>query len=123
MARLAASQVVPFPSRALVPESIESLREKCAAAEESATAAVAEDQPAYAELVRTRQVFQQMLDAMSLDILQLKRELQARDQASVDQPSDSGQPSAQPQRVARGIDDEISFDEIDALLAATPLES
>ena len=123
MARLAASQVVLFPSRALMPESIESLREKCAAAEESATAAVAEDQPAYAELVRTRQVFQQMLDAMSLEILQLKRELQARDQASVDPLSDSGPSPVQPRPVARGIDDEISFDEIDALLAATPLES
>ena len=123
MARLAARQVVSFPSRALMPESIESLREKCATAEEAATAAVAEDQPAYAELVRTRQVFQQMLDAMSLEILQLKRELQARDQAAQGQLSDSGPPAVRRQPAARGIDDEISFDEIDALLASTPLDN
>ena len=122
MARLAVSQVVSFPSCAPMPESIESLRGKCAAAEEAATAAVAQDPRAHAELLRTRQIFQQMLDAMSLEILQLQRELQARDQAALHPRSESGESSVLPS-VARGLEDEISFDEIDAVLATTPLEA
>ena len=52
-----------------------------------------------------------MLDAMSLAILQLKRELEARDRAAL------------PRQADNRLDAEISFDEIDALLAATPLEN
>ncbi len=110
MPRLAASQVVLFRSRGVMPESIEALRARCAAAEDAATAAVAQDPGAQAELHRTRQIFQQMLDAMSLEVLQLKRELEARDRAALPRPSDNR------------LDAEISFDAIDAMLAATPLE-
>ena len=77
----------------------------------AATAAVAQDSSAQAELLRTRQIFQQMLDAMSLEILQLKRELEARDRAAL------------PRQPENRLDAEISFDEIDALLAATPLDN
>ena len=87
------------------------IRGRHPAAEDAATAAVAQGSPAHAELLRTRQVFQQMLDAMSLEILQLKRELEARDRAVL------------PRQADNRLDAEISFDEIDALLAATPLEN
>ena len=122
MTRLAASQVVSIRSRGLMAASIEALRAKCRAAEDAATAAVAQDSGAHAELLRTRQVFQQMLDAMSLEVLQLKRELQARDQAALQQQSENSQSPASPS-VARRSDDEIRFDEIDALLEASPLEN
>jgi hypothetical protein len=111
MARVAASQVVSFRSRGVMQESIEALRAKCVAAEEAATAAVAPDSPAHAELLRTRQIFQQMLDAMSLEVLLLKRELEARDRAAL------------PRQPENRLDAEISFDEIDALLATTPLDN
>jgi hypothetical protein len=94
-----------------MPESIEALRAKCAAAEDAATAAVSHDPRAQAELLRTRQVFQQMLDAMSLEVLQLKRELEARDRAAL------------PRQPDNRLDAELSFDEIDAVLAASPLDN
>ena len=94
-----------------MPESIETLRATCAAAEDAATAAVAQDSPAHAELQRMRHTFQQMLDALSLEVLLLKRELQARDRAAL------------PRRPEHRLDAEIAFDEIDALLAATPLDN
>ena len=111
MERLAGSQVVSFRSRGLLADSIEALRVKCVAAEQAATAAVAQDSGAHAELLRMRQIYQEMLDAMSLEVLQLKRELEARDRAAL------------PRQPENRLDAEISFDEIDALLATTPLDN
>jgi hypothetical protein len=104
------SQRYDLSSRDLMPDSIEPLRAKCAASDDAATAAVTQDPRAEAELVRTRQIFQQTLDAMSLELLQLKCELQARDRAALPRPTENR------------LEAEIPFDEIDALLAATPLE-
>ena len=78
MARLPANQAVSFPSRALMPESIESLRKQCTIAQESATAAMADDQPAYAELLRTRQVFQQELQQADSLLLEEAADMGAR---------------------------------------------
>jgi hypothetical protein len=98
MARVALSQVVSFPPRSLTTESIG------------------------AELLRTREICQQMLDAMSLEVLQLRRELQARDRLAPQQQSAASGSSAAPRCPARGLDDEIPFDEIEAALAASPVE-
>src|SRR3954469_25870190 len=100
MARLGVNQVVSFPSRSLP-----------------------EDSGLEAELVRTRHIFQQKLDAMSLEILELKRKLQARDRLALGQGGDRSGAATTTHSRARGCDDEIPFDEIDAMLAATPLDN
>jgi hypothetical protein len=122
MPRLAATQIMSFPLRGVVPESVEALRATCAAAEDAASVAIVPDSPAYAELLRTREIFQQLLDAMSLEMVQLKRELQARDRLVRAVPAPLAPSSAVPQALVRRFDDEIRLDEIDAVLARTPLE-
>jgi len=114
MARLAASQVVSFSRVAAdvaATESIESLRGRCWAAEHAARTAAAEASQARAELLRIRQTCQAMLDATALEVLELKRELQARDRAALKQRSSPATPRTE---------DEIPFDEIEAALAASP---
>jgi hypothetical protein len=141
MSRLAVSQVVSFPRispmadevaagvisaqdhpslRSVAAHSIELLRARCKAAEDAARAAGAEASRARAELLRTRQVCQEMLDASVLEVLQLKRELQARDEQALQQPSGSDTP-AMPQSADDSGEDEIPFHKIEAALAATPL--
>jgi hypothetical protein len=94
-----------------MPESLEDLRARCAAAEDAASAAVAPDSPAHAELQQMRRNYQQMLDAMSLEVLLLKRELRARVRVALSRQPENRQ------------DAEIAFDEIDAMLATTPLDN
>jgi hypothetical protein len=139
--RVGATQLLSFPGRSpaaadvaagvtgqgdlrtrqrLVREAIDSLRARCRAAEEAATAAALAESRARAELERTRQHCQQLLEAAALELLELKRELQPRDRLAMAPRSDSLQSSTGPQPV---IDDdaEIPFDRIDAALAASPL--
>jgi hypothetical protein len=142
MTRLGATHVVSFPGGTpvagdcaagvagkrghrlpdgLVREAIESLRDRCRAAEDAATAAAAAESRARAELLRMRQVCQQMLEATALEVLELKRELQARDRMATDRGSDSSQSPAMLRPTADVTDDEIPFDRIEAVLAASPL--
>jgi len=114
MARIAASQVVSFPR--VIPDgaaadTIESLRGRCWAAEDAARVAVAEATRARDELARIRQACQQMLDATALELLELKRTLRVRDRATLNQRSSPVPPRTE---------DEIPFDEIEAVLAASP---
>ena len=132
MARLGATQVVSFPQKHNLPlsdglaaESIESLRGRWKAAEDAARASAAEASRARAELVRIRQVCQQMLDATALEVLQLKRELQSRERVALDQRSETSEssairPSAPASRFTE-IEAEIPFHEIEAALAASPV--
>jgi hypothetical protein len=141
MSRLSVSQVVSFPRispnadevvagvisaqdhpslRGVAAQSIELLRARCKAAEDAARAAGADASRARAELLRTRQVCQEMLDASVLEVLQLKRELQARDEQALHQSSRSESPAV-PQPTDDSGDDEIPFHKIEAALAATPL--
>jgi hypothetical protein len=147
MARLGATQVVSFPPvsslaahvaagvaahkhnqpsfDALAAEGVESLHRRCRAAEDAARASAAEASHARAEVLRIRQVCQQMLDATALEILQLKRELQSRDRVALNQRSETSEssairPSAPASRFTE-IEAEIPFHEIEAALAASPL--
>jgi hypothetical protein len=104
--------------RRLVREAIDSLRARCRAAEEVATAAALAESRARAEFERTRQHCQQMLEATALELLEVKRELQARDRLAMAPRSDSLQSSAELQP-AIDEDAEILFDRIDAVLAAS----
>ena len=107
-------------------ESIESLRGRLKAAEDAASASAAEASHARAELSRIRQMCQQMLDATALEVLELKRELQARDRLTLNQRSETSEPSAARPSAAASrftdrIADDIPFHEIEAVLAASPL--
>jgi hypothetical protein len=140
MTRLGATQVLSFPERspvaddfapgtgkydprlpeALARTAIESLRIRCRDAEGAATAAATAESRARAELSRMRQTCQQMLETMALEVLELRRELEARDRTAAAQRIDSRQPPAMCP-AARIDDDEIPFDRIEAVLAASPL--
>ena len=120
MARVGANQVVSFPARSLAPETMESLRARFKAIEDAAAAARAEALRARAELLRVRETCQQMLDASALDVLQLTRDLQARDRVAA-VPVSVCDSRATAQSAVRGADDDIPFDVIEAALAASPL--
>jgi hypothetical protein len=137
--RVGATQLVSFPGRGPVArdggvagtpdprmpqrqvrEALDTLRVRCRAAEEAAAAAALAESRARAELARMRQRCQHMLEATALEVLELKRELQARDRLAMEQRLDSLRSSASPQPAANE-DDEIPFDRIDAVLAASPI--
>jgi hypothetical protein len=106
-----------MPQR-LVREAIDSLRVRCRAAEEAATAAALAESRARAELERTRQRCQQLLEAAALELLEVKRELQARESLAMAPRSDSLESSTELQP-AIDEDADIPFDRIDAVLAAS----
>jgi hypothetical protein len=136
MTRLGATQVVSFPRvgafadgsamgrrdhlRPAHPEGIEALRARCSAAEHAAVTAAAAASRAREELWLTREMCQQMLETTALEILELKRELQAHDRMFRARESDN-RPHQVTMPAERDQDDEIPFDLIDAILATSPL--
>lgn len=121
MTPLGATQVLALPRVPLAADDIESLRARCTAAETAATTAEAAASAARAELLQMRQTCQQMLEASALEVLELKRELQARSRVAMDRAADSSRSPEMHPASADTAEDEIPFDRIEAVLAASPL--